>query len=49
LALSRRDYKISEQVLREEIEPIGFIIENVTSVGPIEHIGAMSIYTLRKS
>lgn len=48
LALSRRDYKICDQVLREEIEPIGFIIENVTSIGHIEHIGAMSVYVLKK-
>ena len=46
--LSRHDYKICEKVLRSEVEQVGFSIESVKSFGPIKHIGAMSVYALRK-
>jgi len=48
LDLSRGDYKICDQVLRKEVESVGFIVESVKSIGQIAHIGAMSIYTLKK-
>lgn len=47
--LSRHDYKICERVLRAEVEKVGFNIEKIKSFGPIKHIGAMSVYILRKS
>jgi|GEM_PF-2348606 SAM-dependent methyltransferase len=46
--LSRRDYKICDKVLRQEVEQVGFIIEKCKSFGPIDNIGGMSVYILRK-
>ncbi|MBE9168644.1 hypothetical protein IQ238_14400 [Pleurocapsales cyanobacterium LEGE 06147] len=48
LDLSRGDYKICDRVFRNEVENAGFSVESVQSVGPIEYIGAISIYVLRK-
>jgi len=48
VGLSRHDYKICENVLRSQVESVGFIIEEIKSFGPIENIGAMSVYVLRK-
>lgn len=46
--LSRRDYKICDKVLREEVQHAGFSVEKCKSFGPIENIGGMSVYILRK-
>lgn len=46
--LSRRDYKICDIDFRKEIDNVGFTIEKVKSVGPVENIGGMSIYIMRK-
>jgi len=46
--LSRGDYKVSRAVFRSEVEPIGFIVENAQSVGPVEQVGGMVVYKLRK-
>lgn len=46
--LSRHDYKICEDVLRSEVEKVGFTVEQIKSFGPIKDIGAMSVYVLRK-
>lgn len=46
--LSRGDFKISDQAFRNEVEEIGFVIEAVKFFGPIETIGAMGVYRLRK-
>ncbi len=48
LDLSRGDYKVCDKVLRAEVESVGFLVEAVKSIGPIDHIGAMSVYTLKK-
>lgn len=48
IELSRGDYKICESVFKQEIEEANFRIESVKSFGPIETIGAISVYTLRK-
>lgn len=48
LDLSRHDYKISDRVLREEVTKAGFIVEDVRSFGPIDNIGGMTVYLLRK-
>lgn len=46
--LSRGDYKICESILRKEIEKTRFSIESVKHFGPIETIGAISVYSLKK-
>lgn len=46
--LSRHDYKICDIVLKEEIEKVGFSVEICKSFGPIDNIGGMSVYILRK-
>ena len=46
--LSRGDYKICESALKREMEPLGFVIEKSKAVGPIEKVGAMVVYKLRK-
>lgn len=46
--LSRHDYKICDRILREEVEKVGFTVETCSSFGPIENIGGMSVYILRK-
>jgi cyclopropane fatty-acyl-phospholipid synthase-like methyltransferase len=46
--LSRGDYKICDQVFRQEVKDVNLIVESVKSFGPVETIGGMSIYVLRK-
>lgn len=46
--LSRGDYKICENILRQEVENANLKIESVKSFGPVETIGAISVYILRK-
>lgn len=46
--LSRGDFKISDQAFRNEVEEIGFVVDDVKFFGPIETIGAMGVYRLRK-
>lgn len=48
LDLSRGDYKICDHIFREEIGKSNFIVDSVKSFGPIESIGAVSVYILRK-
>lgn len=47
--LSRGDYKICDQKLREEVEPIGFRIEKMETFGPIDTIVGMAVYILGKA
>jgi SAM-dependent methyltransferase len=46
---SRRDYKICQQALYDEIERHGFEVEAQTLIGPIEDKGGMGIYAIRKT
>jgi hypothetical protein len=46
--LSRGDYKICESALKKEVEPFGFVVEKSKAVGPIDRVGAMVVYKLRK-
>lgn len=46
--LSRGDYKICDSIFRQEIEEANFKVESVKSFGPVETIGAISVYILRK-
>ncbi len=48
LDLSRGDYKICDSVFREEIKNTNFKIDSIRSFGPIELIGAVSVYILKK-
>ena len=48
MRLSRRDYKICDKVFRKEISSVGFIIEDRVSFGPIDSIGGLSIYKIKK-
>lgn len=48
VVLSRGDYKICEEVFRNEIEKVGFKIINSKAFGPIDNIGAMVVYILQK-
>lgn len=48
LDLSRGDFKICDSVFRSEVEQVGFRIQNVIHIGPIQTIGGFSIYTLQK-
>ena len=48
LDLSRGDYKICDKVFREEIKSAGFTVEKFKAVGPIDSIGAMVVYVLKK-
>ena len=44
--LSRGDFKICHGVFQQEVEAVGFKIRGVKTVGPIETIGGMVVYTL---
>lgn len=46
--LSRGDFKICESEFLKEIEQAGFTMEKKKIRGPIEQIGAMAVYLLRK-
>ncbi len=46
--LSRGDFKISDQALKEEVEKVGFIIEEAKAFGHAETIGSVSVYVLKK-
>lgn len=46
--LSRGDFKICESEFKKEIEQAGFVIEKKKVKGPIEQIGAIVVYQLRK-
>jgi SAM-dependent methyltransferase len=46
--LSRGDFKISDQALKEEVKKVGFIIEEVKAFGQAETIGSVSVYVLKK-
>lgn len=46
--LSRHDYKICDRIMREEVEGVGFAVESCKSFGPVDNIGGMSVYILRK-
>lgn len=48
LDLSRGDYKICDAILRKEAAQAGFLVEDLQSIGPIQNIGAMCVYTLKK-
>jgi len=48
LDLSRGDYKICDKAFRKEIESAGFFVEKIKNVGPIDIIGAMVVYVLKK-
>lgn len=47
--LSRGDYKICEEVLRQEIESLGFSVKSIKRFGPTCDIGGMYVYLLRKN
>lgn len=47
--LSRGDYKICDEVLKEELEAAGLFVERVKHIGPIKTVGAMSVYTIKKT
>lgn len=47
--LSRGDFKISPSVFKQEVESAGFEVESEGHSGPIESIGGMRIYTLKKA
>lgn len=47
--LYRGDFKISPSVFKQEIEAAGFEVEDEDVAGPVETIGGMRIYTLRKA
>jgi cyclopropane fatty-acyl-phospholipid synthase-like methyltransferase len=47
--LSRGDFKICHRVFAEEVTAAGFTITGVTTFGPIETIGGMAVYVLRKT
>ena len=38
---SRRDYKASQDAFISEVEPIGFTVDEVISIGPVDSIGGM--------
>ncbi len=46
--LSRGDFKVCHRVFCKEVETVGFEVIGVKTVGPIETIGAMAVYTLLK-
>ena len=46
--LSRHDYKICNKVLESEIYETGFSVECIKAFGPINDIGAMVVYVLKK-
>lgn len=46
--LSRGDFKVSDQALKEEVEKVGFIIEEAKAFGYAETIGSVSVYVLKK-
>ncbi len=46
--LSRGDFKICHRVFKQEVTEVGFKIIGVKTIGPIETIGGMAIYTLLK-
>jgi SAM-dependent methyltransferase len=48
MKLSRKDYKICDRVLREELSEVGLIVVDVISYGPIEKIGGLCIYKIKK-
>ena len=48
MLLSRRDFKICDRVLREEVSNVGFIVESVIAYGPIENVGGLVCYQLKK-
>lgn len=47
--LSRGDFKICHSVFEKEVTAVGFKIIGIKTVGPIETIGGMAVYTLLKS
>jgi SAM-dependent methyltransferase len=48
LDISRGDYKICDRVFRQEVQEVGFIVEDIKSFGPFPEIGGMCIYILKK-
>jgi len=46
--LSRGDFKICHSVFEKEVTAVGFKVIGVKTIGPIETIGAMVVYTLLK-
>lgn len=48
LDLSRGDFKICDSVFRSEVEQVGFRVQDVIHIGPIQTIGGFSIYILQK-
>lgn len=46
--LSRGDFKVCHRVFEQEVTDAGFVITGVKSVGPIETIGGLVVYVLRK-
>jgi SAM-dependent methyltransferase len=46
--LSRKDYKISHSIFVKEVEEVGFKVKDYKSFGPIDNIGAMTVYILEK-
>ncbi len=48
MSLSRGDFKVCHRVFEQEVTAAGFVIAGVKSVGPIETIGGLVVYVLRK-
>lgn len=46
--LSRGDFKICDSVLRKEIQKAGLSVIEVRKVGPVDTIGGMAVYVLKK-
>jgi hypothetical protein len=46
--LSRGDLKICDSALRRETEDAGFSVADVRKIGPVDTIGGMTVYVLKK-
>lgn len=46
--LSRGDFKVCHSVFEKEVTAVGFKVIGVKTIGPIETIGGMAVYTLLK-
>lgn len=46
--LSRGDYKICDSGFQKDVEDVGFEVESSKAIGPIQSVGAMVVYILRK-
>jgi SAM-dependent methyltransferase len=48
IKLSRKDYKICDRVLKQELSEAGLMVVGMISFGPIENIGGLCVYKIKK-